>query len=156
MRSGARPDPALGRSPPHPTPAATRSSLCAPCRTPPPPTPTHPQVYYIPRVPFYAQSTLPTFVGTLRLLRCILLREGITLVHAHQVGAPHPARRTPRCLCHDCCLRRTRHQGGSCLRAAHAPGQWGAATQAAAGRSPSSSPPALPRAHLAGVQHPGA
>lgn len=42
------------------------------------------QVYYIPRLPFYAQSTLPTFIGTLRLLRCILLRERITLVHAHQ------------------------------------------------------------------------
>src|SRR5687767_833457 len=42
------------------------------------------QVYYIPRLPFYAQSTLPTFVGAMRLLRSILIRERITVVHAHQ------------------------------------------------------------------------
>lgn len=42
------------------------------------------QVYYVPRRPIYAQSTAPTFVGVLRLLRVILVREAITLVHAHQ------------------------------------------------------------------------
>lgn len=42
------------------------------------------QVYYIPRRPFYAQSTLPTVAGNLRLLRVLLIREGITLLHAHQ------------------------------------------------------------------------
>jgi hypothetical protein len=42
------------------------------------------QVYYIYRIPFYAQSTLPTFFGAQRLLRVILIRERINLVHAHQ------------------------------------------------------------------------
>lgn len=44
----------------------------------------HPQVYYIPRRPIYAQSTLPTVAGALRLLRVVLVRERITLLHAHQ------------------------------------------------------------------------
>lgn len=51
---------------------------------PTPPRGASPQVYYIPRRPFYAQSTLPTVAGALRLLRVILLRERATLVHAHQ------------------------------------------------------------------------
>ena len=42
------------------------------------------QVYYIPRRPIYAQVTLPTIFGAFSLLRCVLLRERITLVHAHQ------------------------------------------------------------------------
>lgn len=42
------------------------------------------QVYYIPRVPFYAQSTLPTLIGVFRLLRVIIIRERVTIVHAHQ------------------------------------------------------------------------
>ncbi len=41
-------------------------------------------MYYIPRRAFYAQSTLPTAAGAFRLLRCILVRERITLLHAHQ------------------------------------------------------------------------
>ena len=45
----------------------------------------HPvQVYYAPRQPVYCQATLPTIFGNFRLLRVILIREGITLVHAHQ------------------------------------------------------------------------
>ena len=46
------------------------------------------QVYYVPRRTVYLQITLPTVFGLLRLLRCILLREGITLVHAHQAFSP--------------------------------------------------------------------
>ncbi len=42
------------------------------------------QVYYAPRQPVYCQVTLPTIFGGFRLLRVILIREGITLVHAHQ------------------------------------------------------------------------
>lgn len=57
--------------------------------SPPAPNPTHtllphPQVYYAPRLAFYAQSTFPTIFGSLRLLRCILVRERISLVHTHQ------------------------------------------------------------------------
>ena len=43
------------------------------------------QVYYIHRIPFYQQSTFPTLFGLFPLLRNILIREGITLVHGHQV-----------------------------------------------------------------------
>ena len=46
------------------------------------------QVYYAPRRTVYLQVTLPTVFGLLRLLRCIVLREGITLVHAHQAFSP--------------------------------------------------------------------
>lgn len=42
------------------------------------------QVYYAPRQPVYCQVALPTIFGGFRLLRTILVREGITLVHAHQ------------------------------------------------------------------------
>eukprot|EP00897_Mesotaenium_endlicherianum_P005684 jgi/Mesen1/5143/ME000255S04118 len=42
------------------------------------------KVYYAPRVPFYLHTTLPTLWGTLPLLRCIMVREAITLVHGHQ------------------------------------------------------------------------
>ena len=42
------------------------------------------QVYYAPRQPVYCQVTLPTIFGGFRLLRIILIRERITLVHAHQ------------------------------------------------------------------------
>ncbi len=48
----------------------------------------HPcQVYYLHRLPFLQQSTFPTLLGWLRLLRLIVIRERITLVHGHQVGA---------------------------------------------------------------------
>ena len=41
-------------------------------------------MYYLCRQPFYQQSTFPTIFGSLRLLRVILLRERVTLLHAHQ------------------------------------------------------------------------
>ncbi|KAK9138596.1 hypothetical protein Sjap_009190 [Stephania japonica] len=42
------------------------------------------KVYYIPWKPFLMQNTLPTFFGTLPILRTILIRENISLVHGHQ------------------------------------------------------------------------
>lgn len=42
------------------------------------------QVYYVPRRLFYAQVTLPTVFGAFGILRCVLLQERITIVHAHQ------------------------------------------------------------------------
>ncbi|KAL4443031.1 hypothetical protein ABPG77_008522 [Micractinium sp. CCAP 211/92] len=42
------------------------------------------KVYYAPRLAFTQAVTLPTLFGSFRLLRNILLRERITLVHAHQ------------------------------------------------------------------------
>lgn len=42
------------------------------------------KVYYIPWKPFVMQNTLPTFYGTLPIIRTILIREKISLVHGHQ------------------------------------------------------------------------
>ncbi|XP_022154114.1 phosphatidylinositol N-acetylglucosaminyltransferase subunit A isoform X1 [Momordica charantia] len=42
------------------------------------------KVYYVPWKPFLMQNTLPTFYGTLSIVRTILIREKITLVHGHQ------------------------------------------------------------------------
>lgn len=42
------------------------------------------KAYYIPWKPFLMQNTLPTFYGTLPIIRTILIRERITLVHGHQ------------------------------------------------------------------------
>ncbi|KAG6399244.1 hypothetical protein SASPL_140720 [Salvia splendens] len=42
------------------------------------------KVYYVPWKPFLMQNTLPTFYGTLPIIRTILIRERITLVHGHQ------------------------------------------------------------------------
>ncbi|WCJ25253.1 Phosphatidylinositol N-acetylglucosaminyltransferase gpi3 subunit [Euphorbia peplus] len=42
------------------------------------------KVYYIPWRPFVMQNTLPTFYGTLPIIRTILIREKISLVHGHQ------------------------------------------------------------------------
>lgn len=42
------------------------------------------KVYYAPRLAFTQAVTLPTLFGGFPLLRSILLRERITLVHAHQ------------------------------------------------------------------------
>lgn len=42
------------------------------------------KVYYVPWKPFLMQNTLPTFYGTLSIVRTILIRENITLVHGHQ------------------------------------------------------------------------
>ncbi|KAF3954834.1 hypothetical protein CMV_019875 [Castanea mollissima] len=42
------------------------------------------KVYYVPWKPFLMQNTLPTFYGTLPIIRTILIREQISLVHGHQ------------------------------------------------------------------------
>ncbi|CAI0452881.1 unnamed protein product [Linum tenue] len=42
------------------------------------------KVYYVPWRPFVMQNTLPTFYGTLPIVRTILIREQISLVHGHQ------------------------------------------------------------------------
>ncbi|CAH9103314.1 unnamed protein product [Cuscuta epithymum] len=42
------------------------------------------KVYYVPWKPFIMQNTLPTFYGTLPIIRTILMRERISLVHGHQ------------------------------------------------------------------------
>ncbi|KAH9751880.1 phosphatidylinositol N-acetylglucosaminyltransferase subunit A [Citrus sinensis] len=42
------------------------------------------KVYYVPWRPFIMQNTLPTFYGTLPIIRTILIREKISLVHGHQ------------------------------------------------------------------------
>ncbi|GAV64347.1 Glycos_transf_1 domain-containing protein/PIGA domain-containing protein [Cephalotus follicularis] len=42
------------------------------------------KVYYVPWRPFLMQNTLPTFYGTLPVMRTILIRERISLVHGHQ------------------------------------------------------------------------
>ncbi|KAF5187211.1 Phosphatidylinositol n-acetylglucosaminyltransferase gpi3 subunit [Thalictrum thalictroides] len=42
------------------------------------------KVYYIPWKPFLMQNTLPTIYGTLPIIRTILVRERISLVHGHQ------------------------------------------------------------------------
>jgi phosphatidylinositol glycan class A protein len=44
------------------------------------------QVYYAPRLPFTQAVTFPTLFGCFSLLRSILIRDGINLVHGHQVG----------------------------------------------------------------------
>ena len=43
-------------------------------------------MYYAPRLLITQAVTLPTLFGGFPLLRAILLRERITLVHAHQVA----------------------------------------------------------------------
>ncbi|XP_047736857.1 phosphatidylinositol N-acetylglucosaminyltransferase subunit A isoform X2 [Hyalella azteca] len=40
-------------------------------------------VYYLPIQPFYNQSVLPTFLTSVPLLRDVLLREGVDVVHGH-------------------------------------------------------------------------
>lgn len=42
------------------------------------------KVYYVPWRPFIMQNTLPTFYLTLPILRNILIRERISVVHGHQ------------------------------------------------------------------------
>lgn len=42
------------------------------------------KVYYVPWKPLFMQSVLPTFSGTLPIMRTILVREKISLVHGHQ------------------------------------------------------------------------
>ncbi len=42
------------------------------------------KVYYLPLLPMVDQVSFPTFYATFPLLRNILIREGITIVHGHQ------------------------------------------------------------------------
>jgi len=42
-------------------------------------------VYYLPIQTFYTQVTLPTMLAAMPLLREIVLREGITILHGHGV-----------------------------------------------------------------------
>lgn len=50
------------------------------------------QVYYLPVRPFYNQVTVPTMITSLPLIRDILIREEITILHGHGVGgASHTA-----------------------------------------------------------------
>lgn len=42
------------------------------------------KVYYVPWRPFLMQNTLPTLYGTLPVIRTILVRERISVVHGHQ------------------------------------------------------------------------
>ena len=42
------------------------------------------KVYYVPWRPFFNQSTFPTLFGMLPIIRTILIRERITIVHGHQ------------------------------------------------------------------------
>ena len=42
------------------------------------------QVYYAPRTPVYNGATCPDIFGNFKLLRLILLRERVTMLHAHQ------------------------------------------------------------------------
>eukprot|EP01114_Cavostelium_apophysatum_P009560 TRINITY_DN22723_c0_g1_i1.p1 TRINITY_DN22723_c0_g1~~TRINITY_DN22723_c0_g1_i1.p1 ORF type:complete len:451 (+),score=77.19 TRINITY_DN22723_c0_g1_i1:100-1452(+) len=53
------------------------------------------KVYYLPYLPIYNQSTLPTAVLMFPLIRCILIRERINIVHCHQAFS---------CLGHECML----------------------------------------------------
>ena len=43
------------------------------------------KVYYVPMTPFVDQDAFPTFYAFFPLFRKILIREGITIVHGHQV-----------------------------------------------------------------------
>lgn len=42
------------------------------------------KVYYVPWRPFLLQNTFPTLYGTLPIIRTILIRENISIVHGHQ------------------------------------------------------------------------
>ncbi|GAQ89246.1 phosphatidylinositol glycan class A [Klebsormidium nitens] len=53
------------------------------------------KVYYIPRLPFYCQSTFPTIYSTLPIVRVILIRERISVIHGHQAFS---------CLAHEAML----------------------------------------------------
>ncbi|XP_024525619.1 phosphatidylinositol N-acetylglucosaminyltransferase subunit A isoform X1 [Selaginella moellendorffii] len=53
------------------------------------------KIYYIPWLPFLMQNTLPTFFLTLPVLRSIIVREAITIVHGHQAFST---------LCHEAIL----------------------------------------------------
>lgn len=46
------------------------------------------QVYYLPIKPVYNQCILPTVFSTFPIVRNILIREKIDLVHGHAVSLP--------------------------------------------------------------------
>ena len=54
------------------------------------------KVYYMPIAAMVDQATLPTYVAYFPLLRAILLRERIDIVHGHTATSP---------LIHDCILQ---------------------------------------------------
>lgn len=84
-RVASRQWPSWVRCSPRCAPAAALCHLASPVPFHPAPQPR--QVYYLHRLPFLQQSTFPTLLGWVRLLRLIVIRERITLVHGHQVGA---------------------------------------------------------------------
>ena len=43
------------------------------------------QVYYLPIQTFYNQVTLPTMLTSMPLIRDVIIREGITILHGHGV-----------------------------------------------------------------------
>ena len=45
------------------------------------------QVYYLPFIVFYNQCVFPTVFATLPIIRTILIREGITIIHGHSVSS---------------------------------------------------------------------
>lgn len=53
------------------------------------------KVYYCPRLPFYQGATVPVLWLSLPLLRCIVARERISVIHGHQAFSP---------LCHEAIL----------------------------------------------------
>jgi len=53
------------------------------------------KVYYLPQMPFYNQNSFPTFFFTFPLLRKVLIREQINIVHCHQAFST---------LAHECIL----------------------------------------------------
>jgi phosphatidylinositol N-acetylglucosaminyltransferase subunit A len=56
------------------------------------------KVYYMPLRPLLAGTALPTFVAMYPLMRQIMLREGITVVHGHQVNCQILKRCLAECL----------------------------------------------------------
>eukprot|EP01112_Ceratiomyxa_fruticulosa_P018781 TRINITY_DN6058_c0_g4_i1.p1 TRINITY_DN6058_c0_g4~~TRINITY_DN6058_c0_g4_i1.p1 ORF type:complete len:465 (-),score=54.59 TRINITY_DN6058_c0_g4_i1:26-1420(-) len=53
------------------------------------------KVYYLPHVPFYNQNTFPTLLLSFPVIREILIRENINIVHCHQAFST---------LAHECIL----------------------------------------------------
>ena len=43
------------------------------------------KVYYVPIIPFLEQCSFPTLFTTCAIIRDILIRENITIVHGHSV-----------------------------------------------------------------------
>ena len=68
------------------------------------------KVYYAPRLPVYGGATLPGLFGLAPLLRCILLRERITIVHGHTAYRRALADAVAEAA-EECLLRRTGQSG---------------------------------------------